>query len=68
MEDYVITEEDIQKVIHHLGLTDPKNADRDYAIQLLESMQGVAQDLVRPDQIPKEVIEEIVSPKNKTEN
>ena len=46
-DDYQINEKDIQAVIHFMEIHDPKNADRDYAIQFLESMQGSAGEVAR---------------------
>ena len=47
MSDYQISEQDIEAVIRYLKIHDPKNADKDYAIQLLEALQGVAHDVAR---------------------
>ena len=44
-----ITEEDITKVINYLKIHEPKNADREYAVQLLESMNEYAKELVNQD-------------------
>ncbi len=41
MNGYQINEEDLQKVVRRLEKEDPKNANREYAIQLLESMRSV---------------------------
>ena len=49
MSAYDITEQDIEKTIRYLTHHDPKNADRDYAIQLLQVMQNMAHDLVKAD-------------------
>lgn len=47
MSDYVLNEKDIKSTIKYLKIFDPKNADRDYAIQLLEVMQIIAKDIVK---------------------
>lgn len=47
MSGYAINEKDIESVIRYMKIFDPKNADRDYAIQLLELMQGMAIDVVK---------------------
>lgn len=47
MSDYAINEKDIESVIRYMKIFDPINADRDYAIQLLEVMQGIAIDVVQ---------------------
>lgn len=47
MSDYVLNEEDIERVINWLKINDPKNADRDYAIQKLEIMMSTSADIVR---------------------
>lgn len=47
MSDYVLNEKDIESTIKYLKIFDPKNADRDYAIQLLEVMQITAKDIVK---------------------
>jgi len=47
MSDYVLNEKDIESTIKYLKIFDSKNADRDYAIQLLEVMQITAKDIVK---------------------
>jgi len=47
MSDYVLNEKDIESTIRYLKIFDPKNADRDYAIQLLEVMQSTAEGIVK---------------------
>lgn len=47
MSDYAINEKDIESVIRYMKIFDPKNADRDYAIQLLEVMQGIAMEVAK---------------------
>ena len=47
MSDYVLNEKDIESTIRYLKIFDPKNADRDYAIQLLEVMQSTADGIVK---------------------
>ncbi|RTK94681.1 hypothetical protein EKI60_02120 [Candidatus Saccharibacteria bacterium] len=55
-EPYQITEEDIQKVITYLEIHDPKNADRDYAIQFIEAMQIKGNEIARSDEALAEAI------------
>lgn len=55
-EPYQITEEDIQKVITYLKIHDPKNADRDYAIQFIEAMQVKGNEIARSDEALAEAI------------
>ena len=40
MSGYQITEEDIQALIRQLQRENPENADRDYAIQFLETLHA----------------------------
>jgi threonine synthase len=47
MSDYEINEKDIETVLRYLKIHNPKNADRDYAVQLLEAMQVTAHDIVQ---------------------
>ena len=49
MAGYEINEKDIESVIRYMKIHDPKNADREYAIQFLESLQGVAGEIVGKD-------------------
>lgn len=56
MSDYVLNEADIEKVINWLKINDPKNADRDYAIQKLEVMMSTATDIVRRSGLSDEEI------------
>jgi hypothetical protein len=64
--DYEFTEEDIQKVINYLTIHDPKNADRDYAVQLLQHMQDKAFNVANSGVLTEEEIEEAI--KNSSEN
>jgi hypothetical protein len=48
--DYQINEKDIQAIVRYLEIHDPENADRGYAIQLIESMQGFGSELARSDE------------------
>ena len=43
---YEINEKDIATVIRHLKIHDPANADREYAIQVLELMHEIAKRVV----------------------
>lgn len=47
MSEYEKNEKDIESVINYLKIYDPENADREYAVQLLELMEGLASDLVK---------------------
>ena len=47
MSDYEINEEDIKAVLRYLKIHNPENADRDYAVQLLEAMQDTAHNIVQ---------------------
>lgn len=49
MSNYKINEKDIEQAVHYLELHDPKNADREYAMQLLITMQEIAEELVDKD-------------------
>lgn len=49
-DEYDIGEEDIQKIIRYLEIHDPKNANRDYAIQYIESMRGFGSELARSNE------------------
>jgi len=64
MSDYEINEKDIESVIHYLEVNDPKNADKDYVIQLLQVMQEIAGDLVRSDITQAELIQKALEKKN----
>jgi len=57
MQDkYHRSEEDIQKILWYLQIHDPKNANRDYAIQYLDSMEGFSSELARSDESLAEAI------------
>jgi 5-formyltetrahydrofolate cyclo-ligase len=64
--DYEFTEEDIQKVINYLSIHDPENADRVYAVQLLQHMQDKAFDVANSGVLTEEEIAEAIknSPQN----
>lgn len=49
MTGYKINEKDIQSVIRYLKIHDPENADREYAIQILELMHDIAKRMVKKD-------------------
>ena len=56
--DYEFTEEDIQKVINYLTIHNPENADRDYAVQLLQQMQDNAFSVANSGVLTEEEIAE----------
>lgn len=56
-DEYQINEEDIRAIIRYLKIHDPENADRDYAIQLIEAMQSFGGDLARSDEALAEAIQ-----------
>lgn len=64
-KDYDIDDEKIATVLRYLELHDPKNADRDYAIQLLETMQSIAGELARSQDISPEMIKKALDQKQK---
>lgn len=64
-DEYHKNEEDIQKVIRYLQIHDPKNANRDYAIQYIESMQGFGSELARSDEALAEAIKKKLDEKKK---
>lgn len=45
MEHYKITEDDIQGMLHYLKVFHPENANREYAVELLEYMKSAYQRL-----------------------
>ena len=54
--EYHINEEDIAKIIKYLEFEDPDNANREYAIQLIESMQISGNEIARSDEALAEAI------------
>ena len=60
MSNYEFTEEDIQKVLNYLTDHSPENADRDYAIQLLQQMQDNAFNIVNAGVLTDEQIESAI--------
>lgn len=63
-DDYQISEDDIKKVIQYLQHYDPKNADRDYAIQFIEAMQVKGSEIARSDEALAEAIREYTKKKD----
>lgn len=55
-DEYHKNEEDIQKIIRYLQIHDPKNANREYAIQYLDSVEGFGNELARSDEALAEAI------------
>ena len=66
-DEYHKNEEDIQKVIRYLKIHDPKNANRDYAIQYIESMQGFGGELARSDESLAEALKKKLDEKRKSQ-
>jgi hypothetical protein len=46
-DDYTLNDKDIAAVVERLKVIDPNNADKDYAIQLLELMQTITNKMIR---------------------
>lgn len=63
MSDYVLNDEDIEKILNYLKIHDPKNADRDYAIQKLELMMSEASEIVRNSGLSDEQIHKALEKK-----
>lgn len=66
MSNYEFTEADIQKVLNYLTIHSPENADRDYAVQLLEQMQDKAFNIVNSGVLTDEEIEQALESNNKS--
>jgi hypothetical protein len=64
-DEYHISEEDVQKIVRHLKITDPENANRDYAIQYLESIQGFGSELARNNEPLAEALKKKLEEKKK---
>lgn len=62
--EYHINEEDIAKIIKYLKFEDPDNANREYAIQLIESMQISGNEIARSDEALAEAIRKYTQKKN----
>lgn len=65
MSDYVLNEADIEKVLNYLRIHDPKNADRDYAIQKLELMMSEASEIVRNSGLSDEELQQLFGEQDK---
>ena len=61
---YEINEDDTQKVINYLKFRDPKNADREYAIEFIEAMQIEGNEIARTDEQLAEAIRDFTRKKN----
>lgn len=61
---YEINEDDTQKVINYLEFHDPKNADREYAIEFIEAMQIEGNEIARTDEQLAEAIRDFTRKKN----
>lgn len=60
---YEINEEDIAKVIKYLEIDDPKNANREYAIEFIEAMQVQGNEIARADESLAEAIRDFTRKK-----
>lgn len=58
-------EKDVATIIRYLKTHDPKNANRDYAIQYLDSMEGFGSELARSDESLAEAIKKRLDEKKK---
>jgi len=65
--EYHKSEEDIQAVIRYLEIHDPKNANREYAIQFIDSMQGFGSEVARSDESLAEAIKKKLDEKKKSQ-
>jgi hypothetical protein len=63
-DEYHDNEKDIEAIIRYQEIHDPKNANRDYAIQLIESMKGFGSELARSDEALAEKIREATKKKD----
>jgi hypothetical protein len=63
-DNYEINEADIQKVIKYLEFHDPKNADREYAIEFIEAMQVEGNEIARTDEKLAEAIRDFTRKKD----
>jgi len=63
-DEYRINEEDIAKIIKYLEFEDPDNANREYAIQLIESMQISGNEIARSDEALAEAIRKYTQKKS----
>lgn len=63
-DEYHKSEEDIQAVIRYLKIHDPKNANRDYAIQFIDSMEGIGSEIARSDEALAEAIRKATAKKD----
>jgi len=64
-DEYHRNEEDIQKILRYLQVHDPKNANREYAIQYLEAMEGFGGELARADESLAEAVKKKLDEKKK---
>lgn len=64
MAGYEINEEDIEAVIRYLKIHDSKNADREYAIQYLESLKNYYSDIIRADVVPDDALLQALEKQN----
>jgi DNA-binding phage protein len=59
-DDYEINEKDIESVIKYLKIHNPENADREYAIQLLNLMQNSMGQIARSVDLTDEQIQKAI--------
>jgi hypothetical protein len=64
-DEYHKTEEDIQTIIRYLKIHDPKNANREYAIQFIDSMEGFGSEIARSDEALAEAVKKSLEEKKK---
>ncbi|MGD8373401.1 MAG: hypothetical protein PVI21_00915 [Candidatus Woesebacteria bacterium] len=67
-DEYHKNEEDIQKILRYLQVYDPKNTNREYAIQYLDSIEGFGNELARADEGLAEKLKKSLDEKKKSKN
>ena len=63
-DEYRINEEDIAKIIKYLEFEDPDNANREHAIQLIESIQISSNEIARSDEALAEAVRKYTQKKS----
>lgn len=66
-DEYHKNEEDIQKILRYLQIHDPKNANREYVLQYLDSMEGFGNELARADESLAEAVKKKLDEKRKSQ-
>ena len=64
MSDYEITEKDIESMVNYLRIFHPENANRDFAVEMLNYLKATSHRLAQSSSEMLETLYEALTPKS----